>query len=106
MQGRAIVYAKAAPEKPVNRLFEENTNAASQMAWAFFVYSLVPYIGILFCPGAFVMGGVGYYMAYRRSYLGGGRVSAYSFLLSIAVVCFQIFLWWLLYIIPTLGRHY
>ncbi|HYG81367.1 MAG TPA: hypothetical protein VD861_13310, partial [Pyrinomonadaceae bacterium] len=43
----------------------QNTNGASTTALAFVTYSLVPYLGILFCPGAVLMGGVGLYHSYR-----------------------------------------
>lgn len=85
-------------------LFPENKNSASATASAFVVYSLVPYLGILFCPGAFLMGGIGAYTAYRNPHLGGGRTSVYSLVLSAIIFAVQIFLWWLLYIIPQLGR--
>lgn len=85
-------------------LFGENKNAASATASAFVVYSLVPYLGILFCPGAFVMGGIGALTAYRRPFLGGWRTSIYSIALSFVIFAVQILLWWLLYIVPELGK--
>jgi hypothetical protein len=92
--------------KEMKNLFEENKNTASETAWAFTVYSMVPYLGILFCPGAVVMGGVGMLVARRRPALGGGRTSAWSIAGGFLVLAFQIFLWWLLYYIPTLERHF
>ena len=86
-------------------LFETNKNSASETAWAFVVYSLVPYLGILFCPGAFLMGGVGVFVSYRKPYLGGRRKSAYSILLSFIILAIQILLWWLLYLIPELAKR-
>ena len=104
LQGKPFsAQAKARQEEIV--LFEENKNSASSTAWAFVVYSLVPYIGILFCPGALLMGGIGVFVSYRKPYLGGGRTSAYSIILSFVVFAVQIFLWWLLYIIPELGKQ-
>jgi hypothetical protein len=103
MQGKSLrIDSKPAPNS-IN-LFEENKNSASSTAWAFLVYSLVPYLGILFCPGAILMGCIGIYVSYRKPYLGGWRTSVYSIVLSFAVLGIQIFLWWLLYIIPELGR--
>ena len=102
LQGKDFQFGK--PEQ-VADLFAENKNSASATAAAFVVYSLVPYLGILFCPGAFVMGGVGAFAAYRRPYLGGGKTSVYSIVLSVIIFAVQIFLWWLLYIIPELGRN-
>ncbi|MGI8467944.1 MAG: hypothetical protein ACR2N3_05775 [Pyrinomonadaceae bacterium] len=88
----------------LNNLFERNGNLASETAWAFAVYSLVPYLGILFCPGAILMGGIGVFTAYRKPYLGGGTVSRNSILLGLIVFVAQIFLWWLLYIVPELNK--
>lgn len=104
LQGKTL-ETKPAPQPEIKNLFERNDNAASATAWAFVVYSLVPYIGILFCPGAFLMGGVGILVAQRRPYLGGGRTAAYSIALSLVIFGIQIFLWWLLYIVPELGRQ-
>ncbi len=91
----------AMPAEP--RLFEENRNTVSETAWACVVYSMVPYLGILFIPFAFATGGWGYYIAVRQPYLGGRRLSAVSVGVSILVLIVQIVLWWLLYIIPELG---
>ena len=103
LQGKSFQFEKSDKQKAEN-LFEENKNSASATASAFVVYSLVPYLGILFCPGAFVMGGIGALVARRKPYLGGGRTSLYSIILSIIIFAIQILLWWLLYLIPELGR--
>ncbi len=102
LQGKNFQFEE---KKEVTDLFEENKNSASATASAFVVYSLVPYLGILFCPGAFVMGGIGVFVSYRKPYLGGGRTSVYSIVLSVIIFAIQILLWWLLYIIPELGRN-
>ncbi len=101
LQGKKFQFEA---EEEIPDLFKENKNSASSTAAAFVVYSLVPYLGILFCPGAFVMGGIGIFTAYRKPYLGGGRTSVYSIILSIIIFAVQVFLWWLLYIIPELGK--
>lgn len=85
-------------------LFNHNHNNASSTAMAFVVYSLVPYLGILFCPGALVLGCVGLSVSYRKPQLGGRQTAAYSLLLGSLVLLVQILLWWLLYIIPELKR--
>lgn len=103
MQGKTLRFDQKQIQETTS-LFEENKNSASSTAWAFVVYSLVPYIGILFCPGAILMGGVGIFVSYRKPYLGGARTSVCSILLGFVVLGIQIFLWWLLYIIPELGR--
>ena len=112
MQGKTFRFEAKAVEKPLPpaataaaaNLFEENKNSASSTAWAFVVYSLVPYLGILFCPGAILLGTVGIYVSYRQPQLGGGRTSAYSIALGFVIFCIQVLLWWLLYLIPDLGR--
>ena len=103
MQGKTLRF-ESKPLRETTNLFAEDKNSASSTAWAFVVYSLVPYLGILFCPGAILMGGLGIYVSYRKPSLGGGRTSAYSILLGFVVLGIQIFLWWLLYLIPELGR--
>ena len=104
LQGRSFQFEKSDAREAKN-LFEENKNSASETASAFVVYSLVPYLGILFCPGAFVMGGIGAFVSYRKPYLGGGKTSIYSIALSVIIFVIQILLWWLLYIIPELGKQ-
>lgn len=102
LQGKKIQFDSI---QETENLFEENKNSASETASAFVVYSLVPYLGILFCPGAFLMGGIGAFAAYRKPFLGGGRASLYSIALSVVIFAIQILLWWLLYFIPELGKR-
>ncbi len=52
-------------ENETESLFEESRNPLTDMAWACVVYSSVPYLGILFLPFAFIIGGFGWYKAYR-----------------------------------------
>jgi hypothetical protein len=89
-----------------NVLYKENKNGASETAWAFTVYSMVPYLGILFSPGAVLIGGIGMFLSYRKPGLGGARTSKFSIGIGTLVLLFQLFLWWLLYYIPTLDRHF
>lgn len=102
LQGRHLEFEKPLPDDPKS-LFEENKNAVSQTAWACVVYSMVPYLGILFIPFAFVVGGFGYFVSYRRPQLGGRKLAAACIGLSVVVLAVQVFLWWLLYIIPEIG---
>ena len=109
LQGKSVAIEKNLKtqdtSKEINEnLFDENKNSASDAAKAFVVYSLVPYLGILFCPFAVLTGGIGVFVSYRKPYLGGGRTSVYSIALGFIIFAVQIFLWWLLYIIPELGR--
>jgi hypothetical protein len=103
LQGKSFGFESAPPEETEN-LFGENKNSASETARACVVYSLVPYLGILFCPLALLTGGVGIVNAYRKPYLGGGKTSVYSVALTFLILAAQILLWWLLYIVPELGR--
>jgi hypothetical protein len=90
-------------EKQHKNLFEQNKNTLSQMAWACVVYSMVPYLGILFIPFAFVISGFGYAIALRRPHLGGRRLAVVCIVLSFTILSVQMVLWWLLYIIPELA---
>lgn len=87
---------------PVN-IFRPERNAVSDTAWACVVYSMVPYLGILFVPLAFITGGIGYAVSKQRPHLGGGRMASVCVALSVVILVVQIFLWWLLYIIPEIG---
>ncbi|MEP7074668.1 MAG: hypothetical protein ABI878_02570 [Acidobacteriota bacterium] len=81
--------------------FGENNNSAAQTAWACVVYSMVPYLGILFVPGALIASGLGLISA-RTAGRGGRRLSLMSLWITVFILAVQIFLWWLLYFIPTL----
>lgn len=93
LQGKSF---QVADKEEAADLFTEDKNFAASTASAFVVYSLVPYLGILFCPGAFLMGGIGAFISYRQPSLGGGRTSVYSIVLSVIIFVIQILLWWLL----------
>lgn len=102
MQGKAIVFErKMEKEQPIS-LFEINKNARSESAWACFVYSLVPYIGIIFIPMTLLLGTSALMAAPKY---GGRKLALASMTLSFVVLAIQILLWWLLYIIPTLGNR-
>jgi hypothetical protein len=75
-------------------------NGASTTALAFVTYSLVPYLGILFCPGAIVMGGVGLLNWHRAPHRGGRRASSAAIILGFVIICVQLLLWWILYKVP------
>ena len=84
-------------------LFAQNRNPVSDTAWACVVYSLVPYLGILFVPLAFATAGFGYAVSYRKEQFGERKMPALYLGLSVFILAVQIFLWWLLYIIPEVG---
>lgn len=104
LQGQSFLVENERREE-ITDLFKQNENTISQMAWACFVYSLVPYIGILFVPFTFVVSSFGYFTYLRHPRLGGRKFALVSFYLSFVVLAIQIFLWWLLYIVPELGRQ-
>ena len=80
-------------------------NGAAATAMAFAVYALVPYLGILFCPGALVFGGVGLVRAWRAPRAGHARAAALSLALGLLVLSAQLVLWWILYKVPGWARQ-
>ena len=91
--------AEAARSFP-RKIATTNRNDASATALAFATYALVPYLGILFCPGAIVMGGVGLIRSVRVPQLGGRRSSYAGIAFGVMIFSAQIFLWWILYKVP------
>ncbi len=75
-------------------LFEEKKPFASSAVWACVVYSLVPFVGVVFVPFIFAFGIVGLVR-------GEGGVRAMGAGVLISVV--QLILWWLLYLMPKLS---
>ncbi len=103
-QGKSFLVENAEAEE-ITDLFEVNKNSVSEMAWASFVYSMVPFLGVLFIPVTFVIGIYAYGVSLRHPKSGGGRLSLISMGLSFPVLGVQIFFWYLLYLIPELtGR--
>ncbi|HEY6243250.1 MAG TPA: hypothetical protein VIX17_04855 [Pyrinomonadaceae bacterium] len=79
-----------------------NTAATAR---AFATYSLIPYLGILFCPGAVFLGGVGVFRSYREASNSESRVACYlSVLAGIIIAAVQLLLWWILYKVPLWAR--
>src|SRR3712207_3210315 len=83
----------------------KNSNGASTSALACVAYALVPYLGILFCPGALLFGGVGLFRSWRTPHAGGRRESALGLLLGLLLLCAQLVLWWILYKVPEWSRQ-
>jgi hypothetical protein len=77
---------------------------AAATAFAFVTYALVPYLGILFCPGALLFGGVGLVRAWRSPRGDAARAYALSFVLGLLILCAQLLLWWILYKVPEWSR--
>jgi len=71
-------------------------------ARAFATYSLVPYLGIVFCPGAVVLGTVGVFRSYRSQPVNGDSARIYyaSLIVGLVVLAVQLLLWWILYQAP------
>lgn len=102
LQGKSFGFLSNKKETS-DDLFEINRNPVAETAWACCVYSFVPYLGILFVPFTFLIGSLGYAAVVRNPEIGGRKMSLASIGLSFIVLAVQIFLWWLLYIIPELG---
>lgn len=64
-------------------------------------YSLIPYLGIVFCPGAVVMGIVGWLASHRFPENGTRRASSACTLAGLFMLGVQVLLWWLLYKVPA-----
>lgn len=103
LQGRSFLMENTMT--PVAEdIFEINRNAFSETAWASCVYSMVPYVGIVFIPFTIFSAFIGIGVSFKNPAAGGAKLSAASLGLSVLVFGIQLFLWWLLYIIPELGR--
>jgi predicted amidophosphoribosyltransferase len=72
-------------------------NGATQLARAFVTYALVPYLGILFCPGAGLLGCLGLWRARREGRHANARAARRCIMLSLFIFSAQMFIWWLLY---------
>jgi len=79
-----------------------NRSGVSATALAFVTYALVPYLGILFCPGAVLLGSIG---LLRSRHARTRRDSALSVALGLAILCAQLLLWWILYKVPEWSRN-
>ncbi len=76
-------------------------NGTAATARAFATYSLVPYLGIVFCPGAVVMGTVGVFRSYNSPQAAAARATCYlSTIAGVIVLMVQLLLWWILYQVP------
>ena len=84
---------------------EQSSLAATARAFA--TYSLVPYLGILFCPGAVVAGSVGLLKLNAESGADrdSRRVCANSLLVGVIVLAIQLLLWWILYKVPIWAKE-
>lgn len=104
LQGQSFLVENARREEITN-LFPKNENAIIETAWACLVYSFVPYLGILFVPLAFGVGVFGFAVSFRQPNSDGRKLALVSVGLSVVMLTVQIFLWWLLYFIPEIGKQ-
>lgn len=74
-------------------------------ARAFATYSLVPYLGIVFCPGAVLLGTVGVVRSYRSNQESRGACYA-STIVGVVVLAVQLLLWWILYQAPKWAKNF
>ena len=102
LQGKSFGFLSKKKEI-TDDFFTINRNPTAETAWACCVYSFVPYLGILFVPFTFLIGSLGFAAAVKNPEIGGRKMSLTSIGLSFVVLGIQIFLWWLLYIIPGIG---
>lgn len=86
--------------KVVGKMFEAEKNTFAKMALAFATYALIPYLGILFCPCAVLLGGFGLARSYHFPKYDGRRAAFVSIVLGILILLVQLVLWWLLYKVP------
>ena len=100
LQGKNLGLKDPDVDQP---LFRPRGDAVSDTAWACTVYSMVPYLGILFIPVAVVIGGFSFVKAHRAGDERIARTALMSVMVSIALVMIQLVLWWLLYLIPEIG---
>ena len=79
-------------------------------ARAFATYSLVPYLGIVFCPGAVLFGILGVVQAYGSAARTNGDshrgVCYASTIGGVVVLIVQLLLWWILYQVPKWAQEF
>jgi hypothetical protein len=75
-------------------------NGPATTALAFMTYSLVPYLGILFCPGAVILGAIGLIYSRRAPHTGGRRAAYASIAFGLLILGVQILLWWIIIKVP------
>jgi H+/Cl- antiporter ClcA len=91
------------PKHRVQSTKYKSMSALPGTARAFATYSLVPYLGILFCPGAVLLGTLGVVRSYRSQQTNGDssrRVYYASTIVGLVVLAVQLLLWWILYQAP------
>ncbi|HEY6806169.1 MAG TPA: hypothetical protein VI306_21500 [Pyrinomonadaceae bacterium] len=86
-------------------MLSSRPNDVAGTARAFATYSLVPYLGILFCPGAVLVGLFGVVNSYRKVQTNSSRMVCYvSALVGLVLFGVQLLLWWILYKVPMWAK--
>lgn len=85
---------------------DPDRNGVSSAAGAFATYSLIPYLGILFCPGAVAMGGVAVLQSWRRQDPDQRAAGYTSIAAGIVVSGVQLILWWMMYRVPEWSKGF
>lgn len=80
-------------------LFNDDRDFIVDTARACIVYSLVPYLGILFLPFGVACG----LYAYRNS--ADRKALAMNSIAAVLILIVQLVLWWLLYYVPSLANN-
>jgi len=89
------------PRQSRAHTFNRHDNQAAHLALAFVAFALVPYLGILFCPGAFIAGCAGVRRARLAPHHGGRVAAVFGIVAALVIAGAQVFLWWLFYKIPS-----
>ena len=87
-------------DQSADPLFTRGAEPGSSTAWACVVYSLVPLLGIVFIPLAFAFG---VYSVLRPSEPRGSSDAIKLFVATVLILCAQLGLWWLLFLIPEMA---
>jgi hypothetical protein len=75
------------------------------VAKAFATYALVPYLGILFCPGAVIVGCIGIIRSHPSSGSTRRGICYRSIVAGLTIAAVQLVLWWILYRMPDWARR-
>jgi hypothetical protein len=111
LQHRPVARRKSrGPQRPkiqmTNTFSAPQSNGPATTALAFMTYSLVPYLGILFCPGAVLLGAVGLIYSLRAPHRGGRSAAYASIAFGLLILVVQILLWWIIIKVPEWTRPF
>lgn len=82
------------------RQFTPSQNSIAAIALASVAYALVPFLGIIFCPGAILFGSWGAVRSRSLPGMDGRRAALFSVCAGILIFVAQLLLWWMLSRIP------